>query len=616
MKKIFIVGVKKDVPTVLEILHKCGTVQIRDLSKDSMTREFLTEKFEPSTEETKRLEDLLIRINSINKCLPDTEKTGADVEKIGDVESETREIIGKVESDIKEIVVKKNQLELELKTLEKYEDITRKMGPLRSQFLELEGYETTLIILKKEHKGVLNLIESELVRLTKKHFDMASRIIDDEIVTLIVFDKRFSEQVHLLLDRENVSQIRLKKYLTKDSLDKRRKEVKEELERLSIKLKKISEKWKPTIDALSRRLESRYEGLKVASNIGQTDYLFMLEGWIPEKYFNKTKNELNKILGKRISISVTDPDEEELEDVPTMLDNPRIIKPFELFIDIFSVPKYGTIDPTPILAIFFPTFFGLIVGDIGYGLIMLALSFFVMFKSKTNKQLQSAMKIFMICSISSIIFGFVFGEFFGDFGHHLGLHPIWVDRMDAFLPLLTLSIGLGIVHVFLGITIGAINAFREKNRKHLLEKIGLFLSLFGLFFMVATMGKFLTAQFKTPAMVSLLIGIVLLLFSTGITGPLEVFSVFGNIMSYARLMAIGLSSVILAVVANKIAGIMGSIVVGVIIAGLFHTLNIVLAMFSPTIHSIRLHYVEFFKQFYEYGKKYSPFKREENGGER
>jgi V/A-type H+-transporting ATPase subunit I len=194
------------------------------------------------------------------------------------------------------------------------------------------------------------------------------------------------------------------------------------------------------------------------------------------------------------------------------------------------------------------------------------------------------------------------------------MHALWFERSspEHVAGLLMMTMTVGAAHVTLGLILGVWEAIRDRSRSHLLERGGMLMGLVALFLMVGVLVDFLPEGFMTPAVGGLVVGIVLLCASLGwlgiIMGPIEFIGLIGNVLSYMRIAAIGLASVYLAKVANDMAGIVGNLVVGVILAVLIHALNLVMGAFSPTIHSLRLHYVEFFRKFYEGGgRPYEPF---------
>jgi V/A-type H+-transporting ATPase subunit I len=285
------------------------------------------------------------------------------------------------------------------------------------------------------------------------------------------------------------------------------------------------------------------------------------------------------------------------------------VRPFELFIKILRPPKYGSIDPTPYFAFFFPIFFGLIMGDIGYGLVFLGLALILRFKTK-KEMLKNVAEVILMCSGYTIFFGFVFGEFFGDWLEKMGvLHPLkmkmggtvieW-NRMHSLLPLLILAIAIGVFHVTLGFVLKLIQSVRHRHTHETVEVIAILAALAGLFTLLGVTAQQIPGIAKIPSVIVILISLPLLIFMKGPMMLIELLSFVGNMLSYARLMAVGVASAYLAFVGNMLGGLMGNIIIGAIVAILFHIINMVLA-FSPTIQSARLHYVEFFSKFYESG---------------
>lgn len=191
--------------------------------------------------------------------------------------------------------------------------------------------------------------------------------------------------------------------------------------------------------------------------------------------------------------------------------------------------------------------------------------------------------------------------------------PLPWNREEMLVHTLLFTIGLGAAHILLGLVLGMINGYRARSAKHVIEKGATIIALVALvpiIYVMLTGGK---TAFLTPGVIMLVVAIPVLIYSAGIMGPIEVLGTMANIVSYARIMAIGLVSVILAETANKFGGAMGNVFIGVFIAVLIHALNLAIHVFTPSLHVLRLNFVEFFGKFYEPGgRPYKPFKR---GGE-
>ena len=170
--------------------------------------------------------------------------------------------------------------------------------------------------------------------------------------------------------------------------------------------------------------------------------------------------------------------EEDLDQVPVMLRNPGYFAPFEIFSQLLPLPKYSSYDPTPLIAIFFPVLFGMILGDIGYGVLLLLISALMAWRCRPRHLPSNIGKVLGVAALYTIIFGFLYGELFGDLGEQwLHLHPAWFDRASAVLPMTVFALTVGVVHILLGITLGALADLRRHKPREALTKLAMLISV-------------------------------------------------------------------------------------------------------------------------------------------
>jgi V/A-type H+-transporting ATPase subunit I len=303
-----------------------------------------------------------------------------------------------------------------------------------------------------------------------------------------------------------------------------------------------------------------------------------------------------------------EPERSEWGNVPVVLRNRSWLRPFELLLALVALPRYGSVDATPWLALFFPLFFGIVLGDVVFGVAGAAVALVARRRGWGGAAGRDVAWIALWCSISAVVFGVLFGEALGELGAHVGLHPLLMDRRRAFMTFLALVVALGGVHVALGLVLGTLSALRRGHRREAIGRAAKLLLLATAAVLAAALAGALPRGVVRPALFT---GLALLGVSVAADGPmalLELVLSLGNVLSYARLMALGLASVMLAEVANLVATTLDPAPVGLAFAVLLHAVNFSLGLISPTVAALRLHYVEFFEKFYdEGGAPYRPF---------
>lgn len=370
---------------------------------------------------------------------------------------------------------------------------------------------------------------------------------------------------------------------------------------LDAQQRQLAERTGRPLAALCAWLHDRLLVLDARARVLEGKHLFVLEGWLPQTQQALLTTRAQQELGREVVVEFLGTEAWRGGDAPVALVNPPLFRPFEVVTRMLPLPRYGTIDPTPFVAVFFPAFFGLMLGDVGYGLMLALVAALLRFKSKPGTTLRQVSLVGGACAAASVVFGVLFGELFGNLGHHLGMRPLWFNREEAIVPFLALAVALGVVHLLLGLVLAVVTAWRGGHKREAAGRgVATLMVLFTVVALLAAFERLPRALF-TPFVVALLVAFPVLVALEGVVAVIELLSTFGHILSYARIMALGTASVMLAVVANRMVGAMGSVVVGVVFALLFHLVNFAIGVFSPTIHALRLHYVEFFGKFFSPG---------------
>jgi V/A-type H+/Na+-transporting ATPase subunit I len=351
-------------------------------------------------------------------------------------------------------------------------------------------------------------------------------------------------------------------------------------------------------------LRARAERSVAAGQAQVSSRTFTLRIWVPREQTDLVEQALSNRLGAAVAIArvpTHGPD-----DRPVLLRNRPGWQPFQRLVGFLSWPSREGPDPTGLMALGLPIFFGIMVGDVVYGALMLAASQVLRARRPQGGLSGDVGRILGLGGSWAILFGLLYGEALGSLGHRMGMPALWFYRGGpaALEPLLLFSVAVGLVHVVLGLLLGVRTAAHGHHRRRLAAKLGTLLVLVGVCGLATVTTELLPGDLMLPVVALLTVGVITTCASEGalglLLGPLELLGTLGNVLSYLRLAAVGLASTYLAEVANEL-GARGPLLLGILVAAFFHALNLALAAFSPMIQALRLHYVEFFGQFHEGG---------------
>lgn len=406
--------------------------------------------------------------------------------------------------------------------------------------------------------------------------------------------------------------------------------VKEEISELSKvvqekenEIKKEEEVLKGEIDKLED-LKVYYEYVEnqrlreeVPENFKTSKKINLIQGYVPTRLLNEFEDKLRQILGDRYSLEVEDAKKDD-PNVPIILENGKFTGAFQGLTEMYSLPKYNEVDPTPLFAPFYAFFAGMMVGDFGYGLLLFILCIVGLKFFNLRKDFRRNVKFFMFLSIPTMLWGLIYGSFFGI---ALPYKPL-LDQTEDSMLIIAISLILGGIHIFFALGIKAYMMIRDKDLKGAIFDVGfLYVVLISIILFAASGPLNLSTTVKNISKWVMIAGIIGIFLTAGrasknwgvrlAVGLNEVYGLtgyIGDFVSYLRLMALGLAGGFIALAINIIVkmlfggGIVG-IIGGVIIFVVFQLFNLFLSYLSAYVHSARLIYVEMFNKFYEGGGK-------------
>lgn len=482
--------------------------------------------------------------------------------------------------------------------------------------LELDRIRIFYLILRQGGEQGLHRLRAALREALGDGFQLIHQPVEsDEAAMLLVVPATAEERAEALLSQAGVQALPLPDEFGREGaaatvqrMQKRLEALPDELASIARERLRIARESGPALLRVQADCLDELATLSTMEQAAVTPRAFVLEGWVPSRAVHELEQQLHRVLGEQVEVEKLSKEEWAGEPAPVVLSNPRIFRPFEAITGMMPLPRYGTVDPTPFVAVFFPMFFGIALGDIGYGLLLAAVALGLRLRSKPETKRRAVSEIGLACALFTVVFGFLYGELFGDLGHKIGLEPILFSREETVIPFLGLALALGLVHIVIGLLLGAVKMFRGDRRRAIGRGMAAVMVVLIAMALLAAF-ELLPSRFFTPLVIAILVAFPILIIAEGFLAPVELVSTLGNILSYARIMAVGTASVMMAVAANQMAGAFGGVVVGVLFALLFHLVNFVIGVFSPTIHMLRLHYVEFFGKFFSPGGiEYRPFR--------
>jgi len=524
-----------------------------------------------------------------------------------------------VDRQVRALRARREKLLEELSSLGRYEKLFTGFAPLVSRLGGLKNLDIMGLTVEKSREDVVKLLEGEVRKITSGSYRIYVKDLDPSVTGIVLaYPRQFDIKIKNLLTGKEISEVRLPDEYEEMTLFAALRMMRKKKEALpgvirdvEAEIEAISRLWYATLVALREAIQDAADEIGMLDYARQTRFAFVIEGWAPTESLAALRRRLADSFGDKVTVREMVVEGREARRVPVQIRNPWFIRPFEVFLGALPSPVYGSVDPTMYVALFFPAFYGLIVGDIGYGAVLLTLALVLRRRFRDKPVFRDIFTVLAISSTSAIIFGFLFGELFGDLGERLHLlHPIILHRTESIKALAVIAIGIGIGHVLLGVVIGVVNNMARGRLKEAGARTAYFISIVSLLALIGAMLKFLPASFMTPVALTLLGSFAVLTVLEGVLGPLELLKAMGNILSYLRIMAVGTASVVMALVANRIGELSENIAIGIIAASMIHALNLAISLLSPSIQSMRLQYVEFFSKFYEGGgRKYQPFRK-------
>ena len=629
MKKVLLIGLQAEKEKILGTLQLMGNVEIVEISSEANEDDGQEQETDKAVFEQynnyETLELIESQLSEVKFALEfigrySNIKRGAFAPRQRVSMSELEKMLKRVDGAL-DVAGTCRKLEEELTELSARE--TRVLGvrqqllPWKDLYLPLEDIVdtmyTSVLIGTVDNRTCIKFEEEINLEFADREF-FIQRVGEDkdQVGYLIIYHKGIEQEADLKLKEFGFNRV---------SFSDMKGIPAEVIERCDAQLNTIAEE-RQKIEESARELDVRvseleiiYDALSIlrdkeqeAMKLLRTGRTFVLKGWIPAANAEAFTEKLNSITNA-LYIHIEDP--EPGESFPVALENPPLVQPFELVTELYSTPDPHSIDPNPYMAPFFFVFFGIMMGDAGYGLIIAALSYFALRKFKLRGTGKKLVSLILLGGVSCILWGSIFGGWFGNAGALLGLPPLWFDPINEPLTMLIFCFALGLIQIFAGMGLKAYMNIRQGKIWDAVFDQGLwYVTIIGLIIMV-TLSKAVGQYMALLGAAGLVLtqgrhqkNIVKRIFS-GLLSLYDITGYFSDMLSYSRLFALALSGSVIATVINQLGLMAANSWIGWIIAAVVlaagHGFNILISILGAYVHTSRLQYIEFFGRFFESG---------------
>ncbi|MGH2349493.1 MAG: V-type ATP synthase subunit I [bacterium] len=647
MNRLLIVGPKRLLSAVVEEVQRLGAVHVDRVETEERARVSAMTLSEEERRVIQTLERGVTRVDGILTLLPPADGVAA-VDRSPDVSLTVDELdaqIGAVERRVRDLTRTRLELEEEQDLITTYEGAVRVLAPLLAALAKSKTLETVGFILNTKDLTAVTAVRNELEKATGGRVEVVSRMVDEKRIGVVVaFRRQDGDTVRATLTRAGISEVRLPvRFAQAQAADtialmaRRTQEIPSEIEQIDAELKSIAAGERGRLATMRAALGDRLAQMKVVPELTESRYVFMIHGWAPAREVGHLRGILTTRFGNDVLVQATPIDpHHDPERVPVLLDNHPLIRPIQRLLALFQPPRYGAWDPSPVMAVTFPLFVGLVIGDVGYGVLLFLLGWWLRTRARARQTLNIRFLSMrfppsLLADLSYLIrlaafwvtaFGILYAEFFGNLPELIfHVRPIF-DRVHDDDLYFTCIIVVGIVMIFAGLVVHLVEAARHRHTVGVFESLVIMLGTAALLLFLGAQGGRLPSALG-PIGLYLFAGAVVVAGLSMIVDRnamqrvlwlLESTASFGHILSFARLMAFGLAAAILATAANQLGAQAGGagIVLAIVIAALFQGLFFVFTILGHVIQPARLHWVEFFMKFkyHEYtGQRYAPFQK-------